>query len=251
MKRMIAGIIFVFVLPYNVNAQIYWAGQDSSNLPLITITGEAEVRVVPDEVVLTLGVETTDKVMERSKSQNDERVRKVLDRAKNLGVDPKYIQTSYIGVEPWYRRGLEYPDSLEYRVRKTIAITLKDTTKFESLLSQVLEAGASHVHGIQFRTTELRKHRDAARALAIKAAREKAVALAAELGQKVGKAYRISEYGSGWYSPYGSWWGSSWGGGMSQNVAQNSGSSASTGDGTLALGQVTVTASVSVSFFLQ
>ena len=48
----------------------------------------------------------------------------------------------------------------------TFRITLKDTSKFEDVLTESLQEGANYVHGIEFRTTELRKHRDAVRALA-------------------------------------------------------------------------------------
>ena len=242
--------MLMLALPPCVSAQFYGTVQETLNLPLITVTGEAEVRVIPDEIILSLGVETSDKSLDRSKAQNDERVKRVLALGPAMEIDPKQIQTGYIGIEPWYRV-YNQVESLEYRVRRSIAITLKDTTKFESLLSRALEAGVTNVHGIQFRTTELRKHRDAARALAIKAAKEKAEALAAELGQKIGKAFRISEYGSGWSSPYG-WWGS-FGGNATNNAVQNSISSGAgvSSDGTLALGQITVTASISVSFLLQ
>jgi uncharacterized protein YggE len=250
MRNNFVAVILLLAFTPCVSAQFYGTGQETSSLPLITVTGEAEVRVIPDEIILSLGVETSDKSLDRSKSQNDERVKRVLALGPAMEIDPKQIQTGYIGIEPWYRT-YNQVESLEYRVRRSIAITLKDTTKFESLLSRALEAGVTNVHGVQFRTTELRKHRDAARALAITAAREKAGALAAELGQRIGKAFRISEYGSGWSSPYG-WWGSM-GSNVTSNAIQNSVSSGTVGssEGTLALGQITVTASISVTFMLQ
>jgi uncharacterized protein YggE len=244
MKRIVAAVVFFLAVSNNA------FGQELSSLPMVTTNGEAEIRVIPDEVIVSLGVETSNKLLGLSKNQNDERVKRIMAVAAKLGVDAKYIQTDFINVEPWHRRGQEYPESLEYRVRKTLAITLKETSKFETLISQALEAGATNIHGVQFRTTELRKHRDAARALAIKAAHEKAVALATSLGQRVGKPYRISESGSGWYSPYGWWSGYGYGRGMTQNVIQNSGEAAST-DGTLPLGQISITANVSVSFMLE
>jgi uncharacterized protein len=59
----------------------------------------------------------------------------------------------------------------------------------------VLKAGVSKVEGVEFRTTQIRKYKDQARAAAIRAAREKAVALTAEIGQTIGKAYSIEEEG--------------------------------------------------------
>ena len=86
---------------------------------------------------------------------------------------------------------------------------------------------------------------------AIQAAEEKAVLLAGRLGRQIGPAQRIAEYGGGWYSSY-NWWGQGYGSyanAMSQ-VSSQAGQS-SYGEGTIALGQITVTASVSVSFALR
>jgi uncharacterized protein len=80
---------------------------------------------------------------------------------------------------------------------------LKDISKFEEVLSGFLEAGATHVYGIDFRTSELRKHRDLARSLAVKHALEKANAMAKELGQKAGKVHSIDETPDSWWSSYG------------------------------------------------
>lgn len=128
-------------------------------------------------------------------------------------------------------------------------MTLRDVAKFEELLSRALEGGINHVHGVQFRTTELRKYRDQAREMALQAAQEKAALLAGKLRRQVGPAIRVSEYSGGWYSPY-SWWGQSYGSNAMAQVSSQAGA-ASSSDGTIALGQITVSASVSVSFSLQ
>ncbi len=219
--------------------------------PLVTVTGEAEVLVVPDEVILTLGVETWDKDLATAKRQNDAIVARVLGLAEEMGIPSRYVQTDYMNIEPRYSDGYTKRDFYGYFVRKTIVITLKEITAFEDLLSQALDAGVTYVHGIEFRTTELRKHRDQARALAVRAAREKAAALAGELGQEIGKPYRITEEYSGWWSWYSRWWGPAWGQGMTQNVIQEGGGGGAPVEGTVAPGQISVTARVSVSFELR
>jgi len=67
---------------------------------LITVIGEAEVRVVPDQVVFTLGIESWDKDINVAKKANEDRVRKLIDLAKNYGIEPKHIQTDYIHMTP-------------------------------------------------------------------------------------------------------------------------------------------------------
>jgi len=84
-----------------------WAENPSQSQEprLITVTGEAEVRVVPDEVILTLGVETWDKNLDTAKRRNDEIVKKVLALAAEYGNPPEDVQTDYIGIEPRYKDG--------------------------------------------------------------------------------------------------------------------------------------------------
>ena len=214
---------------------------------LVTVNGHAEIRVVPDEVIVSLGVETRNVDLSRAKSENDARVEAVIEAVEALEIPRKHIKTEYVRIEPVYetmrKLRLEF-----YRVRKTMVITLREIDKFESLLSAALEAGANHVHGVDFRTTELRKHRDDARALAIQAAREKAEALAAELGVSIGSVHTIQEgYARSW-SGYGSWWGG-FRGGMTQNVIQSAGPSDGEGGPTVP-GQIAIDARVTVSFEL-
>lgn len=217
----------------------------------VSVNGEAEMRVVPDEVILTLGVETWDKNMEIAKGQNDAIVARVFALAEGYAVAPEHVQTDYVSIEPRYRNGYyEDRDFIGYFVHKTLAITLRDLDQFEDILADALKAGVNYVHGIQFRTTELRKYRDEARSLAIRAAKEKADALAGELGQGIGDPVTIQEVQSSWWSGYNSWWGANWGNGMSQNVIQEAGVGILTGDGSLAPGQISVTARVSVTFRL-
>jgi uncharacterized protein YggE len=228
-----------------------WAEEpaESREPGLVTVTGDAEVRVVPDEVILTLGVETWNKDLQVAKGQNDAIVARVLALATEYGIEPKHIQTDFVNIEPRYRNGYrEESDFIGYFVRKSVVITLRDLDKFEDLLTESLEAGANYVQGIQFRTTELRAHRDEARALAIQAAREKAEAMAGELGQMVGEPRQITEVQSGWWSGYNSWWGGRWGGGMAQNVIQEAGVGGFAAEGSLAPGQINVNARVQVTF---
>jgi len=249
--RTVVFSLFVLLAVFSIFAPVAAAG-DSPPARAITVTGEAEIKVPPDEVILTLGVETWDKDLAVAKRRNDEIVTRVFKVAEGHAVAPQHVQTDYVSIEPRYRVGNYEPgDFIGYFVRKTIVITLKDITAFEELLSDALEAGITHVQGIEFRTSELRKHRDSARALAIRAAREKAVALAGELDQEVGRPTDIREEYNGWWSPYNSWWGRGWGAlGASQNVIQESGAPQGM-EGTLAPGQISVNARVTVSFELK
>ncbi|HEX6049086.1 MAG TPA: SIMPL domain-containing protein, partial [Gemmatimonadaceae bacterium] len=164
----------------------------------ISVSGSAEVRVTPSLVNLVVGVETLNRSLAAAKAENDRRVQAVVQSMRTLGVAPKDIQTDYIQVHPEYVTRNDTVTILRhYTVRKTIAVTLNDVTRFERALSGALESGANHILNVQFLTSDLRKHRDDARARAIQAAREKAEALAREMNARVGRVISIHEGGWG------------------------------------------------------
>lgn len=237
MKRTVIVVMAILLLSCTA-----WAS-DKSAPRLITVSGDAEIRVVPDEVVFTIGVETSGRDIEAAKNLNDERIKRLLALTKEYKIDPKLVQTDYMSIQPFYNKEGKL-DS--YYVRKSMVIIMKDISRFEHIISDFVKAGGNYVPGIQFRTTELRKHRDAARSLAIKAAKDKAIKLANELGQKVGRPYTISEGSSQWASSYGSR--------SMRNVSQNvslASSGDTSGEGTIAPGSISVTATVTVSFELE
>jgi uncharacterized protein YggE len=129
----------------------------------ISVRGEAEVLVVPDEVILSVGVESFDKVLKTAKIANDDAIKRTIAVARGYGIPAEYIQTDYLGIEPRHRDSQVAFELLGYDVRKSVVIRLRDISKFESLLTDVLDAGVTHVHMIEFRTTELRKYRDQGR----------------------------------------------------------------------------------------
>jgi uncharacterized protein YggE len=232
------GVLLLFALPS--------FPQDSQT---ISVSGDAEIKVVPDQVLISLGVETRAPTMAAARQENDRTVRAVLAAIRAGGVAPADIQTDFINVS------LHYNDRAEtlvdyYSVDKSIAVTLRDISFFESLLSAVLDAGANHIYGVEFMTTQLRSHRDEARKLAIKAAMEKANDLAAAAGLKVSqKPLGIASYSFGGGSWYGRWGGRAMYQNVSQNVYQTGGGAAP--EGTVALGKISVTASVTMTFRLE
>jgi uncharacterized protein len=224
--------------------------QVAAPLSTISVSGSADVKVAPDEIYLRAGVETRHENLDEAKRQNDERIAKALASLRSKGVPGKNIQTDFLSVEPEYDNSVSRTRPQIYVVRKSIEVKLTAIESFESILTALLSSGVNAVHGIEFRTSQLRKHRDAARAAAIKAAREKADALAAELGVKRGKVYNISANDWGGWTNAAGWWGGRYGNAMAQNSIQNAGGGADA-ESTLSLGQITVSASVNVSFLIE
>lgn len=227
---------------------------DRDDRPRITVTGEAVVQTRPDRIVVHVGIETLDPEVVAAKQRNAEATKKVLAAAREFGVPDREMQTDFLSLDQrwddWYKR----QKFLGYVVRNQIVITLSDAARLEELIEKLLAAGAVSIEGIDFETSEYKKHREHARELALKAAREKAEKMSAVLGQTVGAPIQISETSIG--SPmsfFSSWWGYGRNPSMSQNVAQSAsgGEKAGEGNDSIALGKISIRAAVSVTFELK
>jgi len=217
--------------------------------PKITVSGEAVVKVSPDRVMVTFGIETMDPDLEKAKLANDRILQAAIKAITGCCAETKNVQTSHLSIEPRYRDYTRRTpeDFLGFFVNNIFAVTLNDPAKIEQLLTVALQAGVTNIHDLSFETTEFKKYREQARELALQAAREKADKMAAVLGAKAGAPLEITEGGAGWWY-YSGWRGRE--GGMSQNVMLSVGEASSELYGSVALGQIGIRASVSVTFAL-
>lgn len=201
----------------------------------VTVTGRAEVRVVPNEAVLSFAVETLNEDLNLSKQENDKIVTAALDAVRELGLDANQIKTDHIRIESVYANPRSNREFLGYKVTNSVAVTFQDVGLVEEMLSAVLEAGVNRVSGITFHSTDFRKHRDEAMMMALDAAKEKAQAMARQLGSKIGKPISIKEGTSGRFpSP--------------SNSIQNSSTMGDGMNGPIAPGKLSIPAVVTVTF---
>jgi len=237
MKRFILFFLLSLFLLKLASAQV------PANLPpLVSVTGVGEVKVQPDEIVLNVGLDVRDKNLDVARQQSETRVAELLKYLKKAGIEAKYIQSTNLSVYPQYG---EYGQSTPefYMTQRSVTVTIKNVNRFDEILTGIYKTGANRVDGIEYRTSELQKHREQARKLAIQAAKQKATALTTELGAKVGRVYNINEIpAEGYPSP------------IYRSRAANKMMEASAADAagpTISVGQITVSASVEVSFVIE
>ena len=204
----------------------------------VTVTGRAEVRVAPDEAVLSFAVETMNEDLNLSKQENDRIVKTALEAVHEIGLSAGHVKTDYMKIEPIYGNSRSVNKTLlGYQVTNSIVVTTQDIDQVEGLLSSLLESGVNRVIGVEFRTTGYREHRDRAMLMALDAAKEKAQAMSEHLGSNIGKPLSISE-GSPSRRP------------SLSNSVQRSPSAGEWMNGPLAPGELSVPAIVTVTFEL-
>ncbi len=216
----------------------------------ISVSGSAEVKVAPDEIHLSVGVETRDADLNEAKRRHDQSMASALKFLKSSAVPDKDVQTDFISITPEYDSNVSRTKPVVYIVRKSVEIKLTTVTNLEPILTGLLNNGVNYIHNLDFRTTQLRKLRDQARAMAIRAATEKADALAKDLGVKRGKPTAVNaNEGGGWWGASGNFWGGrGYNYGQVQNAVQYAGGPPEMTGETLSVGQISVSASVNVTF---
>lgn len=157
----------------------------------VKVVGTAEVKVVPDRAVIDVGVEKQNVSASVAKQSADAAAHRILNELRANGVDEKDIQTTFLSLRKFNDpRGKK----MSYFVAKqTMSVTIRDLAKMDSIMELLIKAGANLIDSIEYETNDLRKYRDQARDLAVRAAREKAQALATALNQTIGKAVSIEE----------------------------------------------------------
>jgi len=224
-----------------------WFADTPPMPPLITVTGNAEVRAFPDLADLHFEVEIRNAKLKEALAEQAEKMKNTLAALKACGIGEGDLQTSQVIISPVYRRdrdGREDSAILShYRVSQTVQCTLRDIRKVPEVTSRAIDAGANRVEQAQLRTSRRRKLMDEARTLAVRAAREKAVSMATELGAKVGKPYSIQEVRSAGFHFNAN--------AQAQNIVQDREAGGGEAEGAFEPGKISIQATVTVSFFLE
>jgi uncharacterized protein YggE len=217
----------------------------------IDVTGGAEIFAIPDEVLISASIDTKGKTVIEASEQNDKLVQSVTEFLKKSGIEERHIRTEYLSLRPefpqpsrGYGNSNAFPppvpndESLQpigYTAVRSFSIVIRDVKKFESVYKGMLQLGVNRIDGVQFRTTQLRKYRDEARTQAVKAAKEKAAAMAKELGVELAGVKLVVEQNNQ-SNPFV---------GNAMQVAIPVG-----GEGSSTGGEIAITASVRVVFLL-
>ncbi len=217
----------------------------------IQVSGTAVVNVTPDRVLIELGVQSNGVTVNEVEAANTRAIEKVIQALRGQGVAEKDIATDWYIIEPIY----EDYDSLfikGYRINNMVAVTLRKVTMVSPVIAAALKAGANQVVNVEFYTSELRQYRDQARELAMKAAGEKAAALAGAAGARPGCVLSINE---NTWSYFNSWWygrdQNLWAQNVVQNASPSGGTSGTSDDGPVSLGQISIRAEVGVVYGLE
>jgi uncharacterized protein YggE len=178
------SILLIFLISTIMTAQ-------NNEQPTVDVTGEGIVRVVPDEVTISVRVENTGNEAKALKMLNDNIVNDVLQTIKRMGIKDKNVQTEYVNLSKNYDYNKK---TYNYSANQTISIYLKDLKKYEPLMDGLMSSGINRIDGISFSSSKEMELKSQARKKAVENALMKAKEYVGVLNQTIGNAVSISEF---------------------------------------------------------
>ena len=212
--------------------------QEQKNIPQISVTGEGKITVVPDQAVVTVGVQNSGKEAAEVKNLNDATIDKVIKFLKKSGIPATDYRTNNVSL---YKNYDYEKKKYNYQANQNLSITLKDLSKYDEIMMGLNESGINSIQGVEFKSSKLEEHERAARKQAMQYAKQKATDYVSVLGQKVGKALLISDNSATIYPQP-----------MFKGVMMDAMSmGGQESRETLAVGEIVIHANVTVSFILE
>jgi uncharacterized protein YggE len=165
----------------------------------VSVTGEANVSVPPDQVQIDAGVTADAKTAREASDAINAAMGKVLLALKGAGIDEKDYQTSRLSLQPQFATSSKTvertPGIVSFRASNRVTVRIRDVTKAANVIDVLVGAGANDIGGINFSVTQASKHLDEAREKAIADARRKAEIYAKAAGVTLGEPISIAEEG--------------------------------------------------------
>ena len=227
-------LVFVLTL-FVVTVQ----AQELKQMPQISVSGEGKISVTPDEAIISVAVENTGKEATEVKKKNDEIIDKVLKLIKKSGIPAADYQTQQVNL---YKNYDYNSKKYSFVANQILSIHLKDLSKYNQLMMDLLDSGINSIQGVAFKSSKIKEYERQARKNAIEDAKQKAADYVSVLpGQKVGKALQISDQSfTNYPRPV-----------FAEMKTMAMADAVETPRETLAIGEIEISATVTVAFLLE
>jgi hypothetical protein len=206
----------------------------------VTVSGVGTVDVEPDEATIQFAVVTRAETAEAARQQNAQAAEQAMDAVRALSIADRKIQLLNLRLdEEW-----DYQNNQRIRkgfiARRDVKVVIEDLDLVPGLVATVVEEGANELNGIQYGLQDRDAVEDQALQAAIVRAREKAQLMAEALGSDLGRVVQVAEGGVQFPQP--------------QPVmfarAEMAMDQSESNPGAYAAGEITVRATVTVTFEL-
>jgi uncharacterized protein len=217
--------------------------QQNPPIPVLNVSGNAEVRVDPDIATVRIGVVSQARTAKEAQNDANKRLNAFLAQARALLGKGGEIETGRIALYPVYDMPPDRPDKpfeqriIAYRAENTLVARITDFSKVGDLVDLAVSSGLNNIESIIFGLKEDAEPRSRALQQAVREATQKAEAMADAAGVELAGIWSIDE-ANAFVMPY-------------EGRAVMAAGAADMAPTPVLPGQVAVNANVSMRFFIR
>jgi uncharacterized protein len=167
--------------------------------PVLVVTGNAQIRAVPDEATVRLGIVRQSTNAQTVQDQVNAVAQEILSAIVKVGVPSNEIQTARLVLSPVYApRGPDSRDApriVAYNATNSVSVRTDSLSLVGAVIDAGLKAGANQLEGVQFGLRNDLPSRQQALKEAVQEARSKAQVMADALRVNLVEVLEASEGG--------------------------------------------------------
>jgi uncharacterized protein len=173
--------------------------RDTPDFPTLTVSGTGEVRVPPDFAIVRLGVTRRAATAGEAQDQVNSTAQQILTSFQGMELSKDAIQTSQLTLSPVFgsrpQDQNETPRIAGYTASNVVTVRVERLASVGPIVDAALRAGSNELQGVSFGLRNEVPARERAIRLAVQEARDKATALANELGVRLVGLVEVNEGG--------------------------------------------------------
>lgn len=190
MKKVIS-VLICSVLVLSGCVKVYT--QESQNTGRLVISSSAELKVAPDEMSISLGIEKYDSSVKRARALAAGVVEKLVKSLAEIGITEDNIEYGTITISPRYPEKEYGKRIIGYTTTMSVTLKLQDFDLISEAVDRAVSSGVNTIGSFQFYSTKMPEHKKKVRSLAIEAALAKAKQYEKEMGLSLGKLISVRE----------------------------------------------------------
>jgi hypothetical protein len=181
-----------------IGTLVVQAQEPAVTVSTITVQGNSQMTVIPDQAVVTISVINTAPTANEAQATNAKSAIAVQQQLLAMGIAKDNLRTTQYGIYPLYSendKAGKAPSIIGYQVTNTLMATLDDVTTIGNVIDTALASGANQISGVHFQKKEELQLKQAALQGAVQEATAKAEAIAVALNKTLGKVIAVNESG--------------------------------------------------------
>lgn len=184
----LAYVVAMLLMSHTAVAQL-----GKSDPPSILVYGSVEIEEEPDYVTWRVTVTDHHANALTAKQNNDKRFDALLKIGKDLDIAKQDTIKGHVSIikRTEYNKEKERYEFKDYEVKRTLVLMQRKMDELDEMLEALAQAGVEFK--MSYESSRLDKLKREARLKAVAVAREKAVEMADELGQRIGRPLRVRE----------------------------------------------------------